>query len=186
MHQNTLFKDVFGIIDEIKVILLLEIINTYLMEKNMKRIMTFITLITLIPAMSIAGENGLVNKKSQFSVKETLDRLENVLRKKGITIVTRWSHDAGATKAGIPLRPTELLIFGNPKMGSHFFTSQQTAGIDLPMKALAWKDKKGQVWLTYNEPSYIANRHGINDRPEIVKKMTGALNNLTNAATGNK
>jgi len=152
----------------------------------MKRLLVLLSLIALIPAISVAGDKGLVNKKSHYSVKVTLDRLENVLRKKGITVVTRWSHDAGAKKAGITLRPTELLIFGNPKMGSHFFTSNQTAGIDLPMKALAWKDKKGQVWLTYNDPTYIANRHGINDRPEIVKKMTGALNNLTNAATGNK
>lgn len=152
----------------------------------MKRLLVLLSLIAVVPAMAVAGDKGLVNKKSHYSVKVTLDRLENVLRKKGITVVTRWSHDAGAKKAGITLRPTELLIFGNPKMGSHFFTSNQTAGIDLPMKALAWKDKKGQVWLTYNDPTYIANRHGINDRPEIVKKMTGALNNLTNAATGNK
>jgi uncharacterized protein (DUF302 family) len=152
----------------------------------MKRLFILISLVVLVPIMSVAGDNGMISKKSNFSVKVTLDRLENVLRKKGITIVTRWSHHAGAKKAGIDLRPTELLIFGNPKMGSHFFTSNQTAGIDLPMKALAWKDEKGQVWLTYNDPVYIANRHGINDRPAIVKKMTGALNNLTNAATGNK
>jgi uncharacterized protein (DUF302 family) len=152
----------------------------------MKRTILLLGLLALIPTISMAADNGMINKKSQFSVKATLDRLENVLRKKGITIVTRWSHDAGAKKAGIELRPTELLIFGNPKMGSHFFTSQQTAGIDLPMKALAWKDKAGQVWLTYNDPQYIADRHGIADRPAIVKKMTGALNNLTNVATGNK
>lgn len=152
----------------------------------MKRLLVLMSLIAFVPTVSMAGDQGMINKKSQFSVKVTLDRLENVLRKKGITIVTRWSHHAGAKKAGIVLRPTELLIFGNPKMGSHFFTSNQTAGIDLPMKALAWKDEKGQVWLTYNDPVYIANRHGINDRPAIVKKMTGALNNLTNAATGNK
>lgn len=152
----------------------------------MKRFLVIMSLIALFPAVSMASENGMINKKSQFSVKVTLDRLENVLRKKGITIVTRWSHHAGAKKVGIPLRPTELLIFGNPKMGSHFFTSKQTAGIDLPMKALAWKDKKGQVWLTYNDPAYIANRHAINDRPVIQKKMTGALNKLTNVATGNK
>ena len=152
----------------------------------MKRLLVILSLVALIPAVSIASENGMINKKSQFSVKETLDRLENVLRKKGITIVTRWSHHRGAKKVGISLRPTELLIFGNPKMGSHFFTSQQTAGIDLPMKALAWKDKEGQVWLTYNDPAYIANRHAISDRPKIKKKMTGALNKLTNVATGNK
>ncbi|MDH5600378.1 MAG: DUF302 domain-containing protein [Gammaproteobacteria bacterium] len=152
----------------------------------MKRIILFLSFIALIPVHSMASENGMINKKSHFSVKATLDRLENVLRKKGITIVTRWSHDAGAKKAGIGLRPTELLIFGNPKMGSHFFTSEQTAGIDLPMKALAWKDKAGQVWLTYNDPQYIANRHKIGDRVAVVKKMTGALNKLTNVATGNK
>ena len=138
------------------------------------------------PAISQAAEKGMITKKSQFSVKVTLDRLEKVLRKKGITIVTRWSHDKGAKKVGIKLRPTELLIFGNPKLGSHFFTSQQTSGIDLPLKALAWQDESNQVWLTYNDPQYIADRHGINDRPAIVSKMTAALNNLTNAATGNK
>lgn len=152
----------------------------------MKRIFLFLSLIALVPVMSNAAESGMINKKSHFSVKVTLDRLENVLRKKGITIVTRWSHNAGAKKVGINLRPTELLIFGNPKMGSHFFTSQQTAGIDLPMKALAWKDESGQVWLTYNDPTYVANRHSIDNRPAIVKKMTGALNNLTNVAIGNK
>ena len=152
----------------------------------MKRLLILLSLIAFMPSISLAADKGMISKKSKFSVKVTLDRLENVLRKKGITIVTRWSHHSGAKKVGINLRPTELLIFGNPKMGSHFFTSQQTAGIDLPMKALAWKDEKGQVWLTYNDPKYIASRHDINNRPEIVKKMTGALNNLTNAATGNK
>ena len=161
-------------------------INKHTKEKFMKRLLILAGLIALIPTMSFAADKGMISKKSHHSVKVTLDRLENVLRKKGITIVTRWSHHAGAKKADIALRPTELLIFGNPKMGSHFFTSNQTAGIDLPMKALAWKDKKGQVWLTYNDPTYIANRHGINDRPAIVKKMTGALNKFTNIAIGNK
>ena len=103
----------------------------------MKRLLIFVSLIALIPTMSFAADKGMISKNSYYSVNVTLDKLENVLRKKGITIVTRWSHDAGAKKAGIPLRPTKLLIFGNPKMGSHFFTSNQTAGIDLPMKALA-------------------------------------------------
>ena len=120
-------------------------------------------------------DNGLISKKSHHSVKETLDRLESALRKKGFTIVARWSHDAGAKKAGMELRPTELLIFGNPKVGTHFFTSQQTAGIDLPMKMLAWRDEKGQVWLAYNDPAWIARRHGITDRDPVVAKMTRAL-----------
>ena len=127
-------------------------------------------------------KNGMISKKSAHGVTKTIDRLEAVLKKKGITIVTRWSHSERANGVDIPLRPTELILFGNPKLGSHMFTSEQTAGIDLPMKALAWEDEKGQVWLTYNDPAYIANRHGITDREKIVAKMTGALNKLTGAA----
>lgn len=132
---------------------------------------------------SSAGD-GLVSKKSGFSAEQTLDRLEAVLKEKGITVFARVSHTKGAAGVGIELRPTELLIFGNPKLGSHFFTSNQTAGIDLPMKALAWQDADGQVWLTYNDPQYIADRHGIADRDEIVQKMTGALDKMTDAAIG--
>lgn len=134
-------------------------------------------------SVAIAGDDGLITKKSAYSVKETLDRLENILKKKGITVAMRWSHSDNGNKVGIPLRPTELLIFGNPKLGTNFFTSKQTSGIDLPMKALAWEDEKGQVWLTYNDPSYIAKRHGISDRDEVKMKMTGALDKLTTKAT---
>lgn len=144
----------------------------------------FVAVISLFFLTSASAGDGLVSKKSGVGVEETLDRLEAVLEKKGITIFSRVSHTAGAEDAGIELRPTELLIFGNPKLGSHFFTSQQTAGIDLPMKALAWEDADGQVWLTYNDPQYIADRHGISDREEIVKKMSRALDKMTNAAIG--
>lgn len=141
----------------------------------------FLALVFAIPSVW-AADNGLINKRSPYSVKKTLNRLEKILRSKGITIVKRWSHDRQAKKVGIPLRTTELLIFGNPKLGSHLFTSKQTAGIDLPLKALAWRDEDGQVWLTYNDPQYIVNRHGIKDREDIVKKMTAALDSMTDAA----
>lgn len=144
----------------------------------------FVAVISLFFLTSASAGDGLVSKKSGVGVGETLDRLEAVLEKKGITIFSRVSHTAGAADAGVELRPTELLIFGNPKLGSHFFTSRQTAGIDLPMKALAWEDADGQVWLTYNDPQYIADRHGISDREEIVKKMSSALDKMTNAAIG--
>ena len=91
---------------------------------------------------------------------------------------------AKAEAVGIPLRPTELLIFGNPKLGSNMFTSAQSAGIDLPMKALAWEDADGKVWLGYNDPAYIAERHGISDREAVVEKMSGALNKFSDIATG--
>jgi uncharacterized protein (DUF302 family) len=141
-----------------------------------------ILLVLWVPTAS-AGDNGLITKPSAHSVTATLDRLEALLEKKGIGVALRWSHSDKADAVGIGLRPTELLVFGNPSLGSHMFTSAQTAGIDLPMKALSWQDESGQVWLTYNDPAYIAGRHGINDRQEIVSKMSAALAQLTDAAT---
>ncbi len=137
----------------------------------------------LVSEKAIAEVDGLISIKSAHSVSETLNRLEALLTSKGITIIARWRHHAGAKNVGIPLRPTELMIFGNPELGSHFFTSAQTAGIDLPMKALAWEDESGQIWLGYNDPQYIVDRHGIKNRALIVSKMTTALDKLTRAAT---
>ena len=153
----------------------------------MKRLFLVIfTLLIINPAIQAGEVDGLIVKKSNYSVSETITRLENALKKKGITVALRWSHDSKAKAVGIPLRPTELLIFGNPKLGSNMFTSKQTAGIDLPMKALAWEDEKGTVWLGYNDPNYIAARHGITDRAEVVKKMSGALNKMSDIAIGAK
>jgi uncharacterized protein (DUF302 family) len=146
----------------------------------------FVAFVSFFILTAASAGDGLVSKKSEYGANETLDRLQAVLEKKGITVFARVSHTAGAEGVGIALRPTELLIFGNPKLGSHFFTSRQSAGIDLPMKALAWKDADGQVWLTYNDPQYIADRHGITDRGEIVSKMSGALDKMTNAAIGRR
>jgi uncharacterized protein (DUF302 family) len=145
-----------------------------------------VVLILMVASVSaFAADNGLISKKSKYSVHETIDRLEKVLKEKGIGIALRWDHSQKAKEVGIPLRPTELLVFGNPKLGSHFFTSKQTAGIDLPLKMLAYKDAKGQVWLVYNDPKYIAKRHGITDRDKIVAKMTKALAKFASVATGN-
>ncbi len=153
----------------------------------MKRLFfVLLTLIVVSPVIQAGEVDGLIVKKSKYSVSETITRLENALKNKGITVALRWSHDSKAKAVGIPLRPTELLIFGNPKLGSNMFTSKQTAGIDLPMKALAWEDEKGNVWLGYNDPNYIAARHGIKDRAEVVKKMSGALNKMSNIAIGAK
>jgi uncharacterized protein (DUF302 family) len=147
---------------------------------------TGLLLVMMLFAVSaFAADNGLITIKSNYSVKETIDRLETVLKKKGITVALRWSHSAKAEGVGIPLRPTELLIFGNPKLGSNMFTSKQTAGIDFPMKALAWQDANGQVWYTYNDPAYLAARHGITDRDAVLAKMTKALANFSHVATGN-
>ena len=109
----------------------------------MKRLSLIVLSFCLLPLAWAENVDGLIVKSSPYSVATTIDRLEGALKKKGITIVTRWNHAAKAKSVDIPLRDTELLLFGNPKLGSHMFTSKQTAGIDLPMKALAWKDEKG-------------------------------------------
>ena len=128
--------------------------------------------------------DGLIVMKSSHSASVTLDRLQSLLKSKGIRVFARVSHKDNAKGVSLELRPTELLIFGNPKLGTHFFTRKQSAGIDLPMKALAWEDAKGQTWYAYNDPAYIAKRHGIKDRADIVKKMSNALANFAKMATG--
>lgn len=133
-------------------------------------------------AATAADVDGLIRKPSPHGVGETLDRLETMLEQKGITVALRWPHGEQAAGVDIPLRETEVMVFGNPALGSHLMTSAQTAGIDLPMKALAWRDGNGQVWLAYNDPAYLARRHGIVDRDEILQKMSGALDRLTTAA----
>jgi len=132
--------------------------------------------------LNVQADNGLITKKSQLSVAKTLDKLEKIIKNKGLTLFARVNHSVGAKKVGMELRPTELLIFGNPKMGTPLMNSNQTMGIDLPMKALAWQDASGQVWITYNDPSQLVSRHSITANDAIVKKMTGALGKLTAAA----
>jgi len=132
----------------------------------------------------VNADDGLISIKSNYTVDETLDRLESVVKGKGLTVFARIDHTAGANKVDKELRPTRLLVFGNPKVGTLLMQSNQTAGIDLPMKALAWEDGTGQVWLTYSSASYIANRHHITDREETVQKMTGALRKFTSHAAG--
>ncbi|GMQ96545.1 MAG: DUF302 domain-containing protein [Gammaproteobacteria bacterium] len=146
----------------------------------MIRATTFV-LMFCFASLAMAGE-GIVSVKSAYSVSATLDRLEKVLKKKGMTIFKRIDHSAGAKGVGLKLRPTELLIFGNPKVGTKLTQCAQTAAIDLPMKALAWQDADGTVWLSYNDPAYLAKRHGAKDC-KVVDKMTKALGNFSAVAT---
>lgn len=130
-----------------------------------------------------AAQTGLIVKPSAHGVIETLDRLEDMLAEKDITVLARIDHARGARSVQMPLPATELLIFGNPKLGTPLMQSAPSVAIDLPMKALAWEDGDGKVWLAYNDPAYLAERHGIADQAEVVKIMTGALDQLTDAAT---
>jgi uncharacterized protein (DUF302 family) len=106
-------------------------------------------------------DNGIVTVASHFSVKETIDRLVATIGPLGLKVFARIDHAAGAAQAGFQLHPTELLIFGNPKGGTPLMLDQQIAGIDLPVKALAWEDAERRVWLSYNDPAWIAARHGL-------------------------
>ena len=146
------------------------------------RILTLLIGLMLTPVALATDVDGLITKRSPYGVTDTLDRLENVLEDKGITVALRWPHGERAAGVDIALRDTEVMIFGNPKIGSHLMTSAQSAGIDLPMKALAWRDADGRVWLAYNDPRWLAERHGIDDREEVLAKMSNALDSLTDAA----
>jgi uncharacterized protein (DUF302 family) len=145
-----------------------------------KRLLIF-SMMSMIATVA-AADKGLVVKPSAYGVDETLNRLEGVLEKKGLTIFARIDHSAGAGKVQMNLRPTQVLIFGNPKMGTALMRSNQAAGIDLPMKVLAWEDEQNRVWIAYNDPGYLADRHQIRDRGEVIEKMTKALANLTDKA----
>src|SRR5438105_10164545 len=128
---------------------------------------------------------GLTTIPSSFGPKETMDRLEAEVRAKGMTVFARIDHAAGAAAVGLSLRPTALLIFGNAKAGTPLMQSMQTIGIDLPLKALVWQDASGSTWLSYNDPSWLAKRHGLGHEVEAtIGAMAAALNAIARTATG--
>ena len=130
-------------------------------------------------------EDGLITSRSAHSVRETVDRLTDASTAGGMTIFARVDHAAGAAAVGMDLRPTELLIFGHPRGGTPLMIDNQTAGLDLPIRALAWEDEHGHVWLTYNDPSWIAERHRLGpESAAAVQAMANGLASLSARATG--
>jgi uncharacterized protein (DUF302 family) len=129
------------------------------------------------------ADNGIISIRSSHDVKTTVDRLENILREKGMTVFTRINHAEAAQKIGKKLRPTELIIFGNPKVGTPLMQCGQSVALDLPQKALIWQDEAGQVWLSYNDPKYLASRHNIKECGEVINKIEKALGNFARMAT---
>jgi uncharacterized protein (DUF302 family) len=118
--------------------------------------------------------DGLITIRSNYGPKETMDRLEAEVKGKGLTVFAHIDHAAGATAVGLSLDPTDLLIFGNAKGGTPLMQARQTVGIDLPLKALAFEDADGAVWLCYNDPAWLAARHAVAGG-EATKAMAGAL-----------
>ena len=147
--------------------------------------MTFLKLVlplALLAHASIAqAADGLVAVKSPHSAVDTMNRLEATVKERGLNVFARIDHAAGAMKLGKTLRPTELLIFGNPQGGTPMLECAQTAGIDLPLKALVWQDEAAQVWLGYNDPAFLAQRHGAPACP-VIENLRKSLSGLAAAA----
>jgi len=129
------------------------------------------------------GNQTMTNIKSTHSVGDTLDKLEGILTAKGMNVFARINHSAAATKAGMELRPTELIIFGNPEIGTKLMNSSQSIAIDLPLKMLGWQDANGTVWLSYNNPDFLKNRHATEGCDEVFDKVAAALSKFAEAAT---
>jgi uncharacterized protein (DUF302 family) len=127
--------------------------------------------------------DGLTTVRSGFGPKETMDRLAAEVKAKGMTVFARIDHAAGAADVGLPLRPTEVLLFGNPKGGTPLMQAVQTIGIDLPLKALVWQDGSDTTWVSYNDARWLAQRHGLGHGVDAaINSMAGALDAVASAA----
>jgi uncharacterized protein (DUF302 family) len=128
--------------------------------------------------------DGLTSIASRFGPNETMNRLEAEVKARGMTVFARIDHAAGAVEAGLSLRPTEVLIFGNAKTGTPLMQAVQTIAIDLPLKALVWQDASGDTWLSYNDPAWLARRHRLgHDAEAVIGGMAVALGAIARSAT---
>src|SRR5215472_15262135 len=135
---------------------------------------------------SLSNTDGLTTIPSRFGPSETMDRLESEIQAHGLNVFARIDHATGAAKVGLRLRPTELIIFGNARGGTPLMQSVQTVGIDLPLKALVWQDATGKTWISYNEPHWIARRHGATDAKGTIAKMTDLLRAISGKAAASE
>jgi uncharacterized protein (DUF302 family) len=130
------------------------------------------------------GADGLVTLRSSNGPEETMNRFEAAVRAQGLTVFAQVDHAAGAAAVGLALRPTEVLLFGNARGGTPLMEAVQTIGIDLPLKVLVWQGADGETWLSYNDPAWLARRHGVGQESDAaVAAMTGLLQALATAAT---
>ncbi|MGX9428590.1 DUF302 domain-containing protein [Bradyrhizobium sp. LeoA1S1] len=128
--------------------------------------------------------DGLITLPSSFGPEETMHRFEAEVRTRGMAVFSHIDHSAGAAAVGLPLRPTNLLIFGAAKAGTPLMQSVQTIGIDLPLKALVWQDEDGKTFLSYNDPAYITRRHGIGESAKaVIEAMAGVLKEMAAKST---
>lgn len=138
-------------------------------------------LVLLFASFTVAASDGLVKYESPYSVKETADRFERIARSKGLTLFARIDHQKNASSAGLELRPTEVIILGNPKVGTPLMQCAQEVAIDLPQKVLITEDGEHKVWLAYNNPDYLKVRHNIKGCDAVINKISGVLSKLSEA-----
>ncbi|MDH5538228.1 MAG: DUF302 domain-containing protein [Rhizobacter sp.] len=147
--------------------------------------MTFLRTLLAMAMLAVASlafaADGLIAVKSPHAAKDTMNRLEDIVKQRGLNVFARIDHAAGGAKIGKTLRPTEVLVFGNPQGGTPFMECAQSVGIDLPLKALVWEDAAGQIWLGYDDPAYLAQRHGVAQCP-VAENLREALAGLADAA----
>jgi len=146
--------------------------------------MRLLTILLTVLALSLPAQaaDELIVKASKYSVKETVDRLTAALKDKGITPVARVDHAAAAKGVGLELKPTEVLLFGNPKLGTPLMQANRHVAIDLPMKVLIWEDDGGKVWIGYTPSETLKTRYKIEGRDDMLKTMAGALEAFASAA----
>ena len=142
-------------------------------------------MIAVLGVNSAMAMDEFIRKESRFSVTDTVQRIETILDgNKAVNIMATVDHAANAGKKGLELRPTVLLIFGNPALGTRLMQENQEAGVDLPMKMLVWEDEEGRVWLSYINPLSLGSRHKLAGSQPVLEKMSGALNMISDKATG--
>lgn len=127
------------------------------------KFLPWMLMIAAVISSVASAENGVVNVASNHSVPESIDRLESLVSSKQLTVFARIDFSGDAAKAGLTMPPTQMLIFGNPRAGTPLMLAAPSVALDLPLKALAWQDSNGQVWLSYNAPEYLKDRHGVPD-----------------------
>jgi len=139
------------------------------LQELVKSLLCLGVMLAAVSAGTAQAGGNVVTKPSKYSVSDTIDRIGRAVTAKGMKIFARIDHGGEAKKVGLEMSPTEILIFGNPQGGTALMVARPTAAIDLPMKALAWEDKDGKVWLTYNSPELLKDRHGVPE--ELTSKL---------------
>ncbi len=135
--------------------------------------------------METMAQQGIITKESKKSFEETYNKLIEVINTNpNLKIIAELDHQANAASVGLELKPSRIVMFGNPKLGTPLMQNAQTTGLDLPQKIMVWQDQHNVVRISYNDPQYLKHRHEINENQEVLNKISNALNKITSAASG--